>query len=177
MPGGSKKPRRPTLKDLNRGKWEPSEHGAHVQELLSGPDRVVALMGCAWLDEELTAAVANALHLWDGNARSELFERDGAPLSTMASRVLIGRALKLYDEESHRSFTVIRRVRNAFAHLSRPITFTTQAVAAECLKLPDVRMTFDDDAPLARVLYVSNCLLLIGRLFKDGPEPTVEWRR
>jgi hypothetical protein len=51
------------------------------------------------------------------------------------AKVLLGFALGLFGEAARNDLTVIKNIRNAFAHAPRPINFETMEIAFACQKL------------------------------------------
>jgi hypothetical protein len=172
----SKGRKRQSLRELSRAFPSSEEFEAHQAEIMKGPDRPSALVACAWVDAQLIDSISMRINLWDENAKARLFENEEAPMSTMAARILVGRALRLYGNEVHGHLDTIRRVRNVFAHSNRPITFATQEISLECLKLPEIAYQANEYTsklhPM-RVRYLSTCYTLVTFLgdYDRRPKP------
>jgi hypothetical protein len=57
-------------------------------------------------------------------------DKPGAPLETFSQRIIMGRVLRLYGDDTEYNLTLVRLIRNAFAHAHVPITFETKEIAA-----------------------------------------------
>jgi hypothetical protein len=156
----SKGMKRPSLRDLSR-RWPGDQDGYAFQaELIAGPDRASALVACAMVDTALMDAVCSAIDLWDKDAKERLFEREGAPLSGLRNKILLGRSLRIFDDATHRELNVIRNVRNAFAHSVYPLTFDNQLISNECTKLPNSSFEPEPHLHPMRVRYLAVCMTL-----------------
>jgi hypothetical protein len=59
---------------------------------------------------------------------------DRGPLSTFSNKILMGHALRIYDENTRCNLDIVRNIRNAFAHSKRPINFDHDLVIKELKK-------------------------------------------
>ena len=112
----------------------------------------------------------------------EMFEYTG-PLGTFASKILIGYAFNWYGPETRKDLTLIRTLRNEFAHSRRSFDFESETVAKVCANLqsPDwpgsfipksylelVRDETAHDKQHPRTRYISACHTLSERLFQHA---------
>jgi hypothetical protein len=96
------------------------------------PASSVALMSAALLDHGLSVAISNQLpNLKTHDQREGLFEGEGAPLSSFAAKIRLANAMDILADPLASDFQTVRRVRNAFAHTSSPITFDTPEIIDE----------------------------------------------
>jgi hypothetical protein len=95
---------------------------------LESNDRGAALLVGTNADLALTQAIYSALQV--GDDIKDLLERQGSPLETFSQRITMGRALRIYGETTEYNLTLLRHIRNAFAHAHVPITFETAEVSA-----------------------------------------------
>src|SRR5688500_8611921 len=88
-----------------------------VEELRSGSDRAVAIVGVALLDEKLRQALEAVFDpTLSTHDRAELFEGPAAPLGTYASRTRMARALGWFRDDFQEDLRLLGRIRNRFAH-------------------------------------------------------------
>ncbi|MDL2401027.1 hypothetical protein [Rhizobium mayense] len=133
------------------GQGNPSqEHLEAIEtELFNGPDRGAAVV--------LTALVEKSLeHLLKREMREEgvsaLFEFNG-PMGTFSNKIAMAFSLKLIGTKTKHDLTIIRTLRNVFAHSRLPVTFETEVVAVACghLCLPDEPGVFLNSNMLEKV--------------------------
>ena len=85
-----------------------------IKEINDQTDRGAALIVATWLDEELRAAIKTRFVNSDFN-ETRVFEGNG-PLSTFSSKIDIGYSLGLLSKQNYSDLTIIRKIRNDFAH-------------------------------------------------------------
>ena len=115
----------PTEKDLK----------AIESELYNGPDRGAAVVLGALVERSLEALLKKVLRPEGVN---QLFKY-GGPLGDFAAKTQMAYSLKLIGRVTRTDLTIIRHLRNQFAHSQKPIKFTTPVVRAVCdhLQYPD----------------------------------------
>jgi hypothetical protein len=169
--GGSRGRKRPTLGDVTRRLVGEDDINSISAELLSGNDRTCAIVACELVNTSLMAALtAHFVQLEEGDGES-LFFGQAAVLGSFSARIVIGRAIGVFGNQTFEVLQTVRRIRNAFAHSALPVEFTLELIANECMKLPDEKLSlsrelkaqFTDVAPL-RERYVAVCLHLIALL-------------
>ena len=109
-----------------------------VKDMESQTDRGAAIIGAAWLEEELGAAIQSFLH-HDAKASPRLFGRAG-PISSFSSKIDLARVLGMCTAAIASDLHIIRDVRNEFAHsvLSKEnsaLSFATPSLKDKCLSL------------------------------------------
>jgi hypothetical protein len=60
-----------------------------------------------------------------------MFGMDG-PMATFNLKIRMAKALKIFGSETETNLTLIRTIRNAFAHSTTPLTFKTSAIVELC---------------------------------------------
>jgi hypothetical protein len=109
--------------------------GDFREEIRDATDRTVAIVGAATVEDAVRWALNSFFILQiSENQERELFENNGV-LSSFHAKILMGFALGLFGKAARDDLTIIKNIRNAFAHSPRPITFETSEVAKECSKL------------------------------------------
>jgi DNA-binding MltR family transcriptional regulator len=100
-------------------------------------DRACAVLAGALLDSLLEQLMREAMI---PGSSQELFRAQG-PLGSFAAKTDLALALGLISQEDHRELTLVRRIRNDFAHhLDHDLDFTTASIAdrVRALQLPRI---------------------------------------
>jgi DNA-binding MltR family transcriptional regulator len=97
-----------------------------LAEIDNQTDRGAAIIAAAYLDERLSSAIKARLndHPEAGKA---LFKSDG-PLGSFSSRINLGLLMGVYDERTHKVLNTVRKIRNEFAHNTKPMNFDSGRV-------------------------------------------------
>lgn len=96
-------------------------------------DRACALMAAAYLDDRLKQAFVAGM-LPSKNLDRDLFE-GSAPLATFSARTRLARAQGLISETTKRDLDLLRKIRNAFAHVATPLSFEDPKIRSMCMSL------------------------------------------
>lgn len=109
-----------------------------VVELNSQTDRGAAIIGVAWVEEELQSAIESFLEQ-DKKAWDRLFGRSGA-LGTLSAKIDLTRLLGMCSKTIASDLHILRDVRNEFAHIVAArdhsgLTFNSPHIADKCLAL------------------------------------------
>lgn len=133
---------------------------ALILELEHQSDRGAAIVGVAWVEEELQAAIESFLEQ-DKKAWDRLFGRSG-PLGTLSSKIdlacLLGMSTKVITSDLH----ILRELRNVFAHTiaakdNTALTFGSPHIKDKCLALKCVA---HESISEPRVAFVRACAIL-----------------
>ena len=92
-------------------------------------DRTLAIVGAVYIEDELRNAIKK--HFLPGHSaetENQVFSDEQAPLSGLAARARIAFALGIISAELLGDITLVRDIRNAFAHTSASVSFGTKAV-------------------------------------------------
>jgi DNA-binding MltR family transcriptional regulator len=113
-----------------------------VQELENQSDRGAAIVGVAWVEEALVAAIHSFLDKHEKSWK-RLFDRSG-PLSTFSAKIDMARLLSMTSDAIYSDLHMLRGVRNDFAHSvlgkdNVPLTFATPDIRDKCLALRCVK--------------------------------------
>ena len=111
----------------------------HLREFLpwldllnSESERGQVLISTGFLEEQLEEILR--AHLLKNAGTKTLFDGGNAPLGSFSSRIAACFALGLISAEEHRDLTLIRHIRNEFAHKIHT-TFTKPGIADRCAQL------------------------------------------
>jgi hypothetical protein len=96
-------------------------------------DRGCALMAAAYLDERL-GDLLKSFFVHNDKVINKMFDFNG-PFGTFSSRIDSAYALGLLPENVRKDIHLVRKIRNDFAHVSKPITFNDEPMASRCNEL------------------------------------------
>ena len=108
-------------------------HSAFAEE----SDRAAAVLAHARFEVWLKDTIKRKFVEIDGN-----FEKKHHIFQSFLSKIKIGLALKLYDQETFKGLLTVNEIRNRFAHHHEIIDFSDQKIADLCRKL-DTKKPFD----------------------------------
>lgn len=155
--GDSKEPEPPPeIESLN----------ALLSELGEETDRGACLVGASYIDEELEEIIS--AFTIDRIDPEELFGGPAAPISTFSSKSLVAYSLGLITETEYSEITLIRRIRNEFAHSWEDIDFETESISNRVDNLPWRGPEDDDSRHDPRQRFTMAVAMLLGDLL---------WRR
>lgn len=173
------------------------------REFQGTSDRAAALVGAAMLDAQLKTLFE--ARIARNTNRSQLFDGTNAALHSFSGKADLAVALGMISQREYRNVTLIRRIRNVFAHKLGELSFATPEIASRCdeLEIPiGMRLPTQIPSPLiadknsdpselrpvqfdtprdrfqAAVVYVSSCFH--GRLIElmgTEPKPRPEYER
>ena len=143
--------------DMNKNMIDLKRETNFIKEINEQTDRGAALIVATWLDEELRAAIKTKFINSDSN-ENRMFEGNG-PLSTFSSKIEIGYSLGLLSKQNYSDLTIIRKIRNDFAHSildsnSEPVSFSSQHIRDRCYSLKRVE---DENFESPRHSFLRNC--------------------
>lgn len=117
-------------------------------EINAGSDRAAALVAATWADISIQSLIISHLKNKDHTTLENLLGSGGA-LSTFSSKSHLAYALGLITNELYHNAGIVRKVRNAFAHTAKSISFANKEVAKECSKIQRTQILekfgLDDD--------------------------------
>lgn len=104
-----------------------------VEELKNETDRGLPLVSAALIDEKLLEMLQ--AFLVEGKSAKNLLLEGNAALGTFSSRIEACHSLGLIDQFEYQEISLIRKVRNEFAHARHGISFQTERVKGYCTSL------------------------------------------
>ena len=166
------------LKDLSR----------FLRELQAETDRGLALVGAAVIDDKIRATLA--AFFVEGPAAARLLDGGDAPLSTFSARTDACLVLGLIDAFEHGEISLLRKVRNEFAHGLHGTTFQSERIRGYCSGLkshlpegsghpnePRLRFTNSVVSLATRLYYRPEWVAQERRIAKEWISPDqVRWR-
>src|SRR5512137_1033858 len=109
-----------------------------IKEIETQTDRGVAIVGSAWIEEELYAAIECFVEN-DKAAWNRLFGKSG-PLSSFSAKIDLARILGMVSAAIATDLHIIRTIRNEFAHSvldknKSILSFNSPHIRDKCLAL------------------------------------------
>lgn len=107
---------------------------AFLSELQQETDRGLPLVGAALVDEKLLRTL-EAFFVKSGKCADRLLTSGNAPLSSFSARTDACHALGLIDEFEYSEISLIRKIRNEFAHSKHGTSFESEKISGLCTSL------------------------------------------
>jgi hypothetical protein len=135
----TKGPRKKTLRDYTRETPSEEDEQRFKNAMNERSAIVVAVVMAIELEYLLEQLIIGKLKRKDDDT-VEILCKDNGALATFFSKIGLSYALGIIDEIQMEHLHTVRRIRNAFAHSRRKISFDTQQVRKElgALRLPKV---------------------------------------
>ncbi len=139
------------------------ELSSFFTELQQETDRGLPLVSAALLDEKLLESLQS--FFCAGKASERLLLEPNAPLGTFAARIDACFALGLIDEHEYQEISLIRRIRNLFAHSRHGLSFSDEKVTGLCASLASPLPPDGILKVSARYRFINATVSLIVRLY------------
>lgn len=104
-----------------------------INEFHTESDRATAVLGAALIDEKLLQLLQ--AFFVDDRAQVDLLLETEQPLGSLGARIQIAYCLGLITRNLFETLTIIKGVRNAFAHQLHGLSFAAPTIAKECGRL------------------------------------------
>jgi hypothetical protein len=104
-----------------------------VKDEMEGSHRSTAVVGAAFVEEHLTH-VLNSRMIKDEKVTKEMFS-PGRAFGDFGAKVDLGYLIGIYSKQAHKELTLIRRIRNSFAHQLDLNSFGRDDIRDHCQKL------------------------------------------
>lgn len=136
-------------------------------ELQTETDRGLPLVAAALIDEKLLEALQ--AFMCAGKAADRLLTEGNAPLGALSARVDACLALGLIDEFEYQEISLLRKIRNEFAHARHGLTFRDKRIESLCGSLrPDLPDGVSLGPCPARTRFTYAAIGLVMRLYYRG---------
>ncbi len=126
-------------------------------------DRGLVIMGSALLENALTKAIRSGAPVAEDKIIRGWFDGPNAPFGSFGAKIQLGRVLAIYGPQMTRRLTLIKGIRNAFAHSAVPLDFDHPTIEAECKKLSLFKPTIELKRNI-RLAFLSACIGLARNL-------------
>lgn len=111
-----------------------SDYASEVKEfrisLADEGDRASALMAAAYL-EECLAKLITAFMVDDKKIASQIMSHNGS-MGTFSSKIDVAFMIGLISISVHRDMHILRKIRNDFAHIAKPMSFSDHKISSRC---------------------------------------------
>lgn len=131
---------------------------AFLEHLKAESERGQVLISAAMIDDLLLRTLA--AFLIEGGSAHKLLTGFNAPLGTLSARIEMAAALGLISEAEHHDATIIRKVRNDFAH-SLQASFKSEHIKHRCAALHFPAKDYGDVVVPPRAQFSSAATVLI----------------
>jgi len=108
---------------------------AQIRNLGTFAHASVVMVHMAVLEDCLEAALLGKMHSLNREMRDRLFTGYG-PLSSLSAKIDVGFALALLDRVDYDRLTVLRKIRNKFAHSPKGLRFEDDEIKGLLVALP-----------------------------------------
>jgi hypothetical protein len=120
--------------------WSPekimSDLSDHINDFITSVRRLqarthaeIGIVAAAIIEEKLTEALLTKMRPLSGEMKKRLFEGYG-PLSSFSAKIDLSFALQVIDTQARSDLTVVRKIRNQFAHSVSLVNFTSPGIVA-----------------------------------------------
>jgi len=145
-----------TIQDLAEELPTGDDLESYSKFVVAESDRGAAIMAAALVEKALEEVIRSYLGDPGGGVQDTWFKGALAPFRTFSAKIALGRGLAIYGEHMEARLTIIRNVRNAFAHRMIPLDFTHPTLVEECIKLaPDPEKHRDTSR---KWIFASSCM-------------------
>lgn len=114
---------------------QPQDDVDTMHALLNESDRGLVLTLAARIDDALEHVLRDCCGNADHNVLDAMF--DNGPLATFSAKIDLCYSLGIVERDLHRSLTILRRLRNEFAHSKEPLTLLSQTCASRLASMID----------------------------------------
>jgi hypothetical protein len=160
------------IHDLSR--TQPTREELHqVLDLITAPADPIAtaVLGSALVEHELEKQIRKRFRRNDDTFWKEM-TGDKGPVGTFHAQIVVGYAMRIYDEKMRDALDIVRAIRNQFAHAKRQMNFGEDLIITELSKV-QLRPTIirkhlrgDPKETAGRYAYVSLCMDIYSRFVR-----------
>ena len=162
--------RPPRLTSLRARPTDDKDVAAFCDDLAGESDKGAAILASADLDSDLESKLIKFIEIeveLDIDERNLLFGESG-PLASLGAKARLWHAMGLYGKVTRDDIIIISRIRNAFAHTPKSLSFDDQLISENCHHLKVLRaykdagiFTIEDlEAYSPRMLFTFTALLI-----------------
>jgi hypothetical protein len=144
----AKKKQKPAKPPKNRSLSVLPETLDALNEMDSADDRTAAIVGLAFLENNLALAIMSRLRDMDETEQKDLFDEPLSLLGGFSAKVEIGYALNIFGKSVRSDLKRLNRIRNRFAHYLEVRNFDHPEVSKFCDDL--IYPTFKDPSKRTR---------------------------
>ncbi|QGM46842.1 hypothetical protein [Methylocystis heyeri] len=164
-----------TLRELSKQLPNNEDFEAIMDEIACASDRSAAIVLASVVDRYLESAIIDSFVRNDRKTKENLTATGGS-LDGFFSKIHLGYAMGLYNQQKCNELEAVRRIRNSFAHSAKNITFETPQISVECSIFRPLRRLGSNASN--REKYISACeriaMFLIGIMFLRRANKLIE---
>jgi mannitol operon repressor len=101
----------------------------NVRALQARTHAEIGIAGAVIIEEQLLRAILTKMRALSGEMKKRLFDGYG-PLSSFSAKIDLSYALQIINKDQYDDLTVIRRIRNQFAHAMPLVNFDSPEIRA-----------------------------------------------
>lgn len=131
----SKGKKKLTLYDLSKEHLQASDLPAFIAELKNESDRACALVGAAVIDHQLMDLLIENMRPLSETEIDETFNGRNAILANLSGKTEVAFLFGVINAKERKAIDCIRRIRNAFAHSAKTLTFEQELIVNEIKKI------------------------------------------
>jgi hypothetical protein len=169
-PPMSKGRKKPKLRDLSVNPLTYEEQTALIDAVAAAAHPInSAILGAVLVEHELDTSLRKRMNITDDEEWEKIVAESG-PLNSFSRKIVLGRTLRIYSDDTRENLDIVRSVRNAFAHSRRIIDFSHHLV---CKELDSIKVPKGGTKTYGSVIkyppqqrYVRLCFLLAGELMR-----------
>jgi len=140
-----------------------------VEELQKETDRGVALVAAAFINKILETMLGS-FFVDDYKIIAQILSNEGSA-GTLSRRINLAYALGLMSRKEYKDLSIIRKIRNQFAHLDKPASFNITRINKLCKELTTPRMVgiinnSSRDIFITTAVFITVTILLRGLTIK-----------
>lgn len=162
-----------SIRDLYHIQPTTDEKNSIIDTLEKTVPVACAILGASMVEHELDIIIRERMNRKDDATWKALIGENG-PLYSFSQKIELGYALRLYDDTCKKNLTVVKNIRNVFAHAKVPIEFENPLIQREFKRATEWQ-SFKKDFRFyvknntgCQPAYASLCILLACELIKRG---------
>ena len=103
---------------------------AAIDQLEHDSDRAVGVLAASLVEMQLTSAIMYRLAKHD-KITEKLF-RDGGAIGSFSTKIDLGHLLNLFTADAYADLSIMKNIRNDFAHKPEMLSFSTKSIKDRC---------------------------------------------
>jgi DNA-binding MltR family transcriptional regulator len=133
-----------------------------LEEFRRESDRATAILGAAYLDEEILQLLTEFL-VDDEMEVRELLDNE-KPLGAFGARIRAAYCMGLISKEDFQDLKLIKTIRNEFAHQLHGLSFDDESIASKCMKLQAHKRAKKNRPSSTRDMFIHSTMFILMEL-------------
>ncbi|HDR9135963.1 TPA: hypothetical protein QDB11_000570 [Burkholderia vietnamiensis] len=122
------------------------------RRLRAESDRGCALVGAAYLDDEITKLLR--ARMVNNKRNTDALLEQGRAVSAFSAKIRVAYAMGLIPDDVLHDINIIRDIRNKFAHLHGALSFDDESIGDQCRALRIALKSKRESSPRSRFIHV-----------------------